>query len=183
MDELPTHGGSLRVHGRHVGAGEVSRRVEAMVGRRARAGLEDVETYASFGDRVPRLKRAILEFLIGVQRDGKTIAGYGAPGKANTMLNYCGIGPELLPFTVDRNPYKQGRFTPGMRIPIEHPDRIARGSPGIVWVLPWNLRDEIAAQLSYGRGGAGACSWRCRSRMSSNPAAGRRRRRRRRRPS
>ena len=93
----------------------------------------------------------LLEFLIGVQRDGKTIAGYGAPGKANTLLNYCGIGPDLLPFTVDRNPYKQGRFTPGMRIPIEHPDQFARDRPDYVWVLPWNLRDEIAAQLSYVR--------------------------------
>ena len=151
VDELPTHGGSLRVHGRHVGAGEVSGRVEAMVGRERKAGLEDVKTYASFGDRVSASKRSILEFLIGVQRDGKTIAGYGAPGKANTMLNYCGIGPELLPYTVDRNPYKQGQFTPGMRIPIEHPDKLARDRPDFVWVLPWNLRDEIAAQLSYVR--------------------------------
>ena len=115
-------------------------------------------------------KRSILEFLIGVQRDGKTIAGYGAPGKANTLLNYCGIGPDLLPYTVDRNPYKQGRFTPGMRIPIDHPDRLERDRPDIVWILPWNLRSEIAAQLSYVRTGAAGCSWRSRRPRSWNPA-------------
>jgi hypothetical protein len=147
--ELPTHGGSLRVHGRHAGTAVVGERVEAMALRERAAGLEDVATYASFGARVAASKRAILEFLIGVQRDGKSIAGYGAPGKANTMLNYCGIGPDLLPYTVDRNPYKQGRFMPGSRIPIEHPDRLERDRPDIVWILPWNLRIEIAAQLSH----------------------------------
>ncbi len=130
VDELPTHGGSLRVHGRHAGAGDVSERVEAMVRRERAAGLEDVTTYASFGARVAASKRSILEFLIGVQRDGKTIAGYGAPGKANTMLNYCGIGPDLLPYTVDRNPYKQGRFTPGCESRSSTPDRTRARSTG-----------------------------------------------------
>ena len=149
VDELPTHGGSLRVHGRHAGTG-----VSASGSRRwcFVSGQRDSRmstTYASFGARVAASKRSILEFLIGVQRDGKSIAGYGAPGKANTMLNYCGIGPDLLPYTVDRNPYKQGRFMPGSRIPIEHPDRLERDRPDIVWILPWNLRSEIAAQLSH----------------------------------
>jgi predicted TPR repeat methyltransferase len=151
VEELPTHGGSLRVHGRHAGASSISERVEMIVGRERQAGLQDVATYASYGDRVAELKRSILQFLIGVRREGRTIAGYGAPGKANTLLNYCGIGPEFLPFTVDRNPYKQGRFTPGMRIPIDHPDRLGRERPDIVWILPWNLRREISAQLSFVR--------------------------------
>ena len=149
VDVLSTHGGSIRVHGRHAGQRTVEPRVDAMIRRELDAGLEDVSTYASFGLRVIELKRSILEFLIGIQRDGRTIAGYGAPGKANTLLNYCGIGPDLLPYTVDRNPYKQGRFTPGMRIPIDHPDRLARDQPDVVWILPWNLRREIATQLSY----------------------------------
>ena len=112
------------------------------------AQLDDVATYQSFGERVASLKRSILDVLIDLHREGRTIAGYGAPGKANTLLNYCGIGPDLLPFTVDRNPYKHGRFTPGMRIPIHHPDRIDEVRPDVVWILPWNLRAEIAQQLS-----------------------------------
>jgi predicted TPR repeat methyltransferase len=149
VEELPTHGGSLRVHGRHAGSAVPSQRVEAMLRQEREAGLEDVATYEAFGARVAASKRSILAFLIAARHDGKSIAGYGAPGKANTLLNYCGIGPDLLPYTVDRNPYKQGRYTPGRRIPIGHPDRIARERPDIVWILPWNLRREVAAQLSY----------------------------------
>jgi SAM-dependent methyltransferase len=149
VDMLPTHGGSIRVHGRRAGRSTIQPRVDEMVRRERDAGLEDVSTYTSFGRRVEVLKRSILEFLIGVHREGRTIAGYGAPGKANTLLNYCGIGPDLLPYTVDRNAYKHGRFTPGMRIPIAHPDRLQRDRPDIVWILPWNLRREIAAQLSF----------------------------------
>jgi SAM-dependent methyltransferase len=149
VEALPTHGGSIRVHGRHARRATVHPRVDAMVRRERSAGLEKVSTYRSFGGRVEELKLSILEFLIGIHREGRTIAGYGAPGKANTLLNYCGIGPDLLPYTVDRNPYKQGRFTPGMRIPIEHPDRLQSDRPDIVWILPWNLRREIATQLSF----------------------------------
>ncbi len=115
------------------------------------AGLEDVATYAAFGARVAELKRSVLSFLIGLHRDGRTVAGYGAPGKANTLLNYCGIGPDLLPYTVDRNPYKHGRFTPGTRIPIHHPDRLVETRPDYIWILPWNLRREIALELSAAR--------------------------------
>jgi predicted TPR repeat methyltransferase len=148
VETLATHGGSLRVHGRHAGTAEVHARVEAMLARERAEGLEDVASYPAFGRRVAELKRDILSFLIDVQRQGRSIAGYGAPGKANTLLNYCGVGPDLLPYTVDRNPYKQGKFTPGMRIPIDHPDRLLADRPDIVWILPWNLRDEISGQLA-----------------------------------
>jgi len=148
VDELPTHGGSIRVHGRHAGSAPITPRVSASIELERRSGLADIATYTAFGERVARLKRDVLAFLIDVHRTGQTIAGYGAPGKANTLLNYCGIGPDLLPFTVDRNPYKQGRFTPGTRIPILPPEHLASERPDIVWILPWNLRHEIAGQLS-----------------------------------
>jgi SAM-dependent methyltransferase len=150
VDELPTHGGSLRVHAR-LAAGEPSpsATVSDLLERERRAGLESLEPYRAFGARVEATKRDLLEFLIGARRDGLTIAGYGAPGKANTLLNYCGVRQDFVAFTVDRNPYKQGRFTPGTRIPILHPDRIREARPDIVWIMPWNLRDEIAAQLAY----------------------------------
>jgi SAM-dependent methyltransferase len=149
VDELPTHGGSLRVHVRHAGSADVRPTVPALIARERAAGLEDVATYATFGARVAALKRAVLAQLIEWREAGLTVAGYGAPGKANTFLNYCGIGPDLLAFTVDRNPYKHGRFTPGMRIPIHPPDRIEAVRPDIVWILPWNLEREIAAQLAH----------------------------------
>ena len=151
VEELPTHGGSLRVHVRHAASAIVRPRVEALLAREQEAGLEDVATYAAFGARVAELKRSVLSFLIGLHRDGRTVAGYGAPGKANTLLNYCGIGPDLLPYTVDRNPYKHGRFTPGTRIPIHHPDRLVETRPDYIWILPWNLRREIALELSAAR--------------------------------
>jgi SAM-dependent methyltransferase len=148
VDELPTHGGSLRVHVRHVASAVVRTSVPELIARERRAGLEDLATYATFGGRVAELKRAVLGQLIAWRQAGLTVAGYGAPGKANTLLNYCGIGPDLLAFTVDRNPYKHGRFTPGMRIPIYPPEKIDEVRPDIVWILPWNLEREIAAQLA-----------------------------------
>ena len=93
----------------------------------------------------------MLDFLIAAKRAGKTVAGYGAPGKANTLLNYCGIRADLLDYTVDRNPYKHGRFTPGTHIPIFSPERLAETRPDYIWIMPWNLQEEIAAQLSYAR--------------------------------
>jgi predicted TPR repeat methyltransferase len=149
--ELDTHGGSLRVYARHAPSTTVHPSVAELLTREQKAGLEDVATYAVFAERVAELKRSLLAFLIDLHRDGKTVAGYGAPGKANTLFNYCGIGPDLLPYTVDRNPYKQGRFTPGTRIPIHDPDRLVSARPDYVWILPWNLRREIAAQLSFVR--------------------------------
>jgi SAM-dependent methyltransferase len=148
VDQLATHGGSLRVHARHASVAKPGPRVDALLDVERREGLADIATYAAFGDRVARLKQAILQMLIQLHREGRSIAGYGAPGKANTLLNYCGIGPDLLSFTVDRNPYKQGRYTPGTRIPIYHPDRLEEVRPDVVWILPWNLRAEIADQLS-----------------------------------
>ncbi len=150
VEELASHGGSLRVHARHASVAVVRPAVDLLLQRERAAGLEDLATYAAFGERVVRLKRSVLSFLIGLHDAGKTVAGYGAPGKANTLFNYCGIGPDLLPYTVDRNPYKQGRFTPGTRIPIEHPDRLLDTRPDYIWILPWNLRREIARTLRTG---------------------------------
>jgi len=151
VDEIPTHGGSVRVYGRHRSnaALEVSSRVAALKQRERDAGLADVLTYAAFGQRVAESKRNILDFLIDARRAGKTVVGYGAPGKGNTLLNYCGIRTDFLDFTVDRNPHKQGNFLPGSRIPIHDPAKIRETRPDYVFILPWNLRDEIREQLSY----------------------------------
>jgi SAM-dependent methyltransferase len=157
VDELPTHGGSLRIHARHrLGAGDPSAAVARVLADEERAGLERGETYDAFASRVARLRQDVLSFLIAERRAGRRVIGYGAPGKANTLLNYCGIRSDLLEFTVDRNPYKHGRFTPGMRIPIREPDRLLAARPDIIWILPWNLRDEIAAQLAEDAAAIGA---------------------------
>jgi hypothetical protein len=153
VEELPSHGGSLRIYACH--AGDQAKPIEASVrnlrGREKKAGLRDPQYYESFGARVEETKRKLLDFLIGAKRAGKSIAGYGAPGKGNTLLNYCGIRTDFLDYTVDRNPYKQGRFLPGTHIPIHHPDHIAQTRPDFLLVLPWNLKDEILDQLSYVR--------------------------------
>jgi hypothetical protein len=112
-------------------------------------GFEKLETYARFSEQVKETKRKLLEFLISARRQGKTVAGYGAPGKGNTLLNYCGIRTDFLDYTVDRNPYKQGKFLPGTHIPIYAPERIAQTKPDYVLILPWNLKDEIIKQLAY----------------------------------
>ncbi len=112
-------------------------------------GLADLDTYGTFEERVKETKRAILDFLIDAKRQGKRIVGYGAPGKGNTLLNYCGIRTDFLDFTVDRNPLKQGKYTPGTHIPILAPDAIKEARPDFVFVLPWNLKDEITASLGY----------------------------------
>jgi SAM-dependent methyltransferase len=151
VEELPTHGGSLRVYARHDadGAKPVTARAEELRRREIEAGLARLETYAHFGERVKEVKRKLLAFLIEAKRAGRTVAGYGAPGKGNTLLNYCGIRTDFLDFTVDRSPYKQGRFLPGTRIPIHHPDRIREARPDYLLVLPWNLKDEIMEQMAY----------------------------------
>jgi 2-polyprenyl-3-methyl-5-hydroxy-6-metoxy-1,4-benzoquinol methylase len=153
VEELPTHGGSLRIYARHAGdrSKPVSRRAEELRRREAEAGLLRVETYARFGEQVKDTKRKLLAFLIDAKRAGKTIVGYGAPGKGNTLLNYCGIGTDFIDFTVDRNTYKQGKFLPGTRIPIHHPDRIREARPDYVLILPWNFKDEIVQQMAYVR--------------------------------
>jgi hypothetical protein len=153
VQELPTHGGSLRIWGRGAlaGNGTVSQRVTELAAWELAAGLETLAPYAAFGKRVAETKRKLLEFLIAAKRDGASIAGYGAPGKGNTPLNYCGIRTDFLDYTVDRNPYKHGRFTPGTHIPIHPPERLAETRPDYILILPWNLKDEIIEQLAYTR--------------------------------
>jgi SAM-dependent methyltransferase len=151
VEELPTHGGSLRIFARHRAdrtKGDHPR-LAALRAREREAALDRLEGYRDFPQRVARIKRDLLAFLVGAKRDGKRIAGYGAPGKGNTLLNYCGIRTDFLDYTVDRNPYKQGKYTPGTRIPIYAPERIALTRPDFVLILPWNLKDEIMEQLAF----------------------------------
>lgn len=151
--ELPTHGGSLRIYACH--EDDASRAdSERLAGLRAweRAnGFDRLETYTGFEEKVRETKRKLLEFLITARREGKTVVGYGAPGKGNTLLNYCGIRQDLLDYTVDRSPHKQGLFLPGTHIPIFHPDKIKETRPDFVLILPWNIQEEIIAQLAYVR--------------------------------
>jgi SAM-dependent methyltransferase len=151
VEELPTHGGSLRIHACHAGdsSREVSDAVPALVAREERAGLTDIATYVGFGQAVQQEKREILESLIGLKNEGKTIVGYGAPAKGNTLLNFCGIGTDFIEYTADRSPHKQGRFLPGSHIPIRAPEEIERTRPDVVFILPWNLREEITEQLRF----------------------------------
>jgi SAM-dependent methyltransferase len=153
VEELPSHGGSLRIYGCHAGSEShpTTPGVEAMREKERAAGVDQLEYYDSFKRQVEDTKRKLLDLLIDVRAQGKTVVGYGAPGKGNTLLNYCGIRPDLLSYTVDRNPYKHGRFTPGTRIPILPPERIAEDRPDYVLILPWNLRDELVNQLAYVR--------------------------------
>ncbi|HKV69785.1 MAG TPA: class I SAM-dependent methyltransferase [Gemmatimonadales bacterium] len=159
VEELPTHGGSLRIYGRHRedASKPVSARVEELRAREQRAGVDTVAYYRSFGAQVEETKRALLDFLIDVKRQGKRVAGYGAPGKGNTLLNYCGVGKDFLDFTVDRNPHKHGKYLPGTHIPILPPEALAERRPDYILILPWNLKDEIAAQLSFVREWGGRC--------------------------
>jgi hypothetical protein len=151
VEELPTHGGSLRIYARHAGDATkpITARAEALRQREIDGGLMRLETYAGFGERVKETKRKLLNFLIEVKRAGKTVVGYGAPGKGNTLLNYCGIRRDFIDFTVDRSTYKQGKFLPGTHIPIHHPDRIREVRPDYVLILPWNFKDEIVEQMAY----------------------------------
>jgi SAM-dependent methyltransferase len=148
VEQLPTHGGSLRVHAGPSEAGrQASPAVAALLAAERAAGLDALATYGSFSEEVKRSKRALLEFLIGAQRAGKRVAGYGAPAKGNTLLNYCGIRADLLEYTVDRSPHKQGLLLPGTRIPVYAPEKIAETRPDYVLILPWNLKDEICEQM------------------------------------
>jgi SAM-dependent methyltransferase len=150
VEELPTHGGSLRVYLSHAGSARPTEKsVPDLLAREHRLGFRDIASYASFAEQVRRTKRRLLSFLIEAKNAGKTICGYGAPGKGNTLLNYCGIGPDFLDFTVDRNPYKQGQFTPGMRIPILPVEAIDAAKPDYILILPWNLKDEIVQQMRH----------------------------------
>jgi SAM-dependent methyltransferase len=150
VEELPTHGGSLRLFACHSEANESKpcSRVFELREREIAAGICSLETYSRFGEKVRETKRALLEFLIAVKRAGKSVVGYGAPAKGNTLLNYCGIGRDFLDYTVDISPHKQDHFLPGTHIPIHHPDMIRRTLPDYILILPWNLRDEIVDQLA-----------------------------------
>jgi SAM-dependent methyltransferase len=150
VEELPTHGGSLRVHLAHAGSRRVpAPAVGALLDREERRGFRDMTVYMSFGERARRAKRDLLAFLVAAKNEGKTICGYGAPGKGNTLLNYCAIGTDFLDFTVDRNPHKHGRFTPGMHIPIRSVEAIDKARPHYILILPWNLKDEIIRQMRH----------------------------------
>ena len=153
VEELPTHGGSLRIYARHEedGTKPMTSRARELRAREVDAGLLSLNYYSSFARQVESTKRELLQFLVDSKREGKTIVGYGAPGKGNTLLNYCGIRADFLDFTVDRSPHKQGKYLPGTHIPIRHPDAIREERPDYVLILPWNLRSEIAEQLAYVR--------------------------------
>jgi hypothetical protein len=153
VEELPTHGGSLRIYARHSDdrSKPVAERVADLCAREEQGGLTSLAGYQAFGQRVQETKRGLLAFLIQAKREGKTIAGYGAPGKGNTLLNYCGIRTDFLDYTVDRNPYKQGKALPGTHIPIFPPDRLRQTRPDYVLILPWNQKDEIVRQNGYVR--------------------------------
>jgi SAM-dependent methyltransferase len=153
--ELASHGGSLRLYAQLEATGRrpVQARVRELADRERALGYDTLQAHLSFADQVMETKWGLLDFLISVRRDGKRVAGYGAPGKGNTLLNYCGVRTDLLDFTVDRNPYKQGMFLPGTHIPIRHPEALEEERPDYILILPWNLKHEIVAQL------AGARAW------------------------
>src|SRR3990170_2047722 len=151
VEELPTHGGSLRIYARNAedASKPVNARVTDLLAREQAYGLKDLDFYRSYGSRVKEKKREILEFLIRLKREGKTIAGYGAPAKGNTLLNYCGIRTDFIEYTVDRNPHKQGCFLPGSQIPVLPPEKVRETRPDYLLILPWNLKDEIMGQMGH----------------------------------
>jgi SAM-dependent methyltransferase len=158
VEELPTHGGSLRIYAQPAATGRRPRtaRVAGLLERESAEGVRDLAAYGRFAERVYATKRGLLKFLIEARGAGKRVVGYGAPGKGNTLLNYCGIGTDFLDYTVDRNPMKKGTWTPGTRIPILDPDVIATTRPDYILILPWNLRDEISGKMAFVR------EWGCR---------------------
>ncbi|WP_414571677.1 methyltransferase domain-containing protein [Nostoc sp. CCY 9925] len=151
VEELATHGGSLRIYARHDYAinPSISERVSHLKEKEIAAGLHRIETYVTFAEKVKATKHKLLSFLLTAKAEGKSIAGYGAPAKGNTLLNYCGIGKDFIDYTVDCNPYKQGLFLPGTHIPIFHPDKIRETQPDYVLILPWNLKEEIMEQMAF----------------------------------
>jgi len=151
VQELPTHGGSLRifaVHAEDAGKPETAA-ARALAERERAAGYESLETYSGYGRRVEQDKRQILRFLIDLKERGLRVAAYGAPAKGNTLLNYCGVGRDTIEYTCDLNPHKQGHFLPGSHIPIRSPDVLREDRPDVVLILPWNLKDEIVSQLDF----------------------------------
>jgi len=153
VEEISTHGGSIRIFGRHNEdeSRPVTERARALLKKEEEEGFDALEKYVNFEENVKETKRKILDFLIKVKREGKSVVGYGAPGKGNTLLNYCGIRTDFLDYTVDRSPHKQGRYTPGTHIPILPPERIEQTKPDYIFILPWNLKDEITKQMDFVR--------------------------------
>ncbi len=153
VEQLSTHGGSLRIFARHEEdpSRPVSARVAGLLGAERSEGMESLDYYRNFDLAVQQTKRKLLECLIRIKQEGKTIAGYGAAGKGNTLLNYCGLGRDFIDYVVDRNVHKQGNYLPGSRIPIYDPDQVRRSRPDYLLILPWNLKDEIMRQMAYVR--------------------------------
>jgi SAM-dependent methyltransferase len=153
VEELPTHGGSLRIYACRAESKKHAAQsaVIALIAKERKAGLGTIEGYGNFAQQVKQTKWAFVDFLLTAARQGKSVVGYGAPGKSATLLHFCGIGKDMIQFTVDRSPYKQGRFLPGTHIPIYHPARIRETKPDYVVIFPWNLKDEIIEQLQFVR--------------------------------
>ncbi len=151
VDELPTHGGSLRIYARHDddNSKPVGPKVAGLMEREINAGFTDLHFYRSFAEKVKDTKRKVLDFVIRAKAEGKSVAGYGAPAKGNTLLNYCGIRTDFIEFTVDRSPHKQGLYLPGTHIPVHPPEKIEESMPDYLVVLPWNLKEEIMEQMSF----------------------------------
>jgi hypothetical protein len=153
VEKLPTHGGSLRIYGAHAEdrTKATSARVAQLLDEEARFGIADLRSYGNFAEQAKRTKRKLLEFLVDAKAAGKTIVGYGAPAKGNTLLNYCGVRSDLVGYTVDRSPHKQGKFLPGTHIPIFDPERIRQTRPDYILILPWNIKEEVMAQMAHVR--------------------------------
>lgn len=151
VQELPTHGGSLRIYAKHENNTElaVSPQVQQLKTKELEAGLDQLSTYAQFSHKVQHIKHQLLRFLIDAKSQGKTIVGYGAPAKGNTLLNYCGVRTDFIEYTVDRNPHKQGLWLPGTRIPVLEPEQIRTTQPDYLFILPWNLQTEIMEQMAF----------------------------------
>ena len=150
VEELPTHGGSLRIYARHKKntARPITKRADDLRNKEIEAGFSDINFYLLFQEKVKSVKRDVLKFLIGAKESGKTVVGYGAPAKGNTLLNYCGVRTDFLDYTVDKNPHKQNHYLPGSRIPIMAPEKIMETKPDYIFILPWNIRNEIMEQMA-----------------------------------
>ena len=157
VEEIPTHGGSLRIYARHAANTDLAldKKVDELRQREKAAGLQELATYSAFARKVEATKTALVRFLTQAKGSGKRVVGYGAPAKANTLLNYCGVRSDLLAYTVDRSPQKQGRFLPGTHIPVYAPEKLRETRPDYVLLLPWNLKDELIPQLEYVAGWGG----------------------------
>ena len=150
VEELPTHGGSLRVFAQHPDGNQVTTAaVEKVLSDERRANLDSLSGYQNFAEKVAKVKEDLLAFLETARNEGKTVVGYGAPAKGNTLLNFCGVGPDSIQYTVDRSPYKQDHLLPGVHIPVHAPEHIDATKPDYVLILPWNLQEEITQQLSH----------------------------------